>query len=68
MDGVEFDHASHFAWTNIGIVAREQIVAYSVAFMDTYVRDLPRDAELTKPVRGVAVLRYSGGLAGDGKL
>jgi len=65
---VEFDLASHLAWTNIGLVAHDQIVFYSVAFMDTYVRSLSRDAELTTSARGVAHLRHAGVSAAKGKV
>lgn len=56
---VEFDLASHWAWTNIGFVAHQQILLYSLAFMDTYVRSLVRDAELTTSTHGVAELRHA---------
>jgi pimeloyl-ACP methyl ester carboxylesterase len=44
---VEFDKASHFAWTNLGRSGREEIVAYSVAFMNHYVKGRPADPILT---------------------
>ena len=65
---VEFDLASHWAWTNIGFVAHEQILLYSLAFMDTYVRSLVRDAELTTSTHGVAALRHAEVRAAKDKL
>ena len=65
---VEFDLASHWAWTNIGFVAHEQILLYSLAFMDTYVRSLVRDAELTTSTHGVAALRHAEVAAAKEKL
>ena len=56
---VEFDLASHWAWTNIGFVAHDQILLYSLAFMDAYVRSRVREAELTTSTRGVAELRHA---------
>jgi hypothetical protein len=32
---VEFERATHFAWTDLGHAAREAIVAYAVAFSIT---------------------------------
>jgi predicted dienelactone hydrolase len=55
---VEFDGATHFAWTNIGTAARAQIVAYSLAFMNRYVRGVDTQHALTRSVPGVSQLRY----------
>ena len=54
---VEFQGAGHFAWADVGFAAHDPIVAYSVAFMDRYVKG---DAEpaLTEAEGGVASLRY----------
>ena len=54
---VEFDRATHFAWTELGRVARDQITAYTVAFMNVYLKGAPPDPILTHAVPGVAVLR-----------
>jgi predicted dienelactone hydrolase len=35
---IEFEGASHFAWTDLGRTARASIVAYGVAFMERYVK------------------------------
>jgi predicted dienelactone hydrolase len=57
---VEFDGAGHFAWTDIGLAsAHAGIVAYSVAFLDLYVKREPVEPQLTKMLPGVAVLRYA---------
>jgi predicted dienelactone hydrolase len=55
---VEFEGASHFAWTDLGRMARASIVAYSVAFMNRYVKgDAGADAVLRQQRADVAVLR-----------
>lgn len=56
---VDFEGASHFAWTNFGTVARQSIVDYSVAFVDRYVKGAPPAAILTEKRAGVAVFRYA---------
>ena len=56
---VDFEGASHFAWTNFGAVARQSIVDYSVAFVDRYVKGAPPAAILTEKRAGVAVFRYA---------
>ena len=55
---VEFTGATHFAWTNIGVVARMSIVAYSVAFLDHYVRDTQIDPLLTRALPDVAMFKF----------
>ena len=56
---VEFDGASHFAWTDIGRIAHSQIIAYSLAFMNHYVKGEPADPLLTHAGPGVADFRYT---------
>jgi predicted dienelactone hydrolase len=56
---VDFDGASHFAWTNLGLGHRREIVAYSVAFMDRYVKDEPAADVLTQTLPGVATFQFS---------
>ena len=57
---VEFDGAGHFAWTDVGLAsAHPDIIAYSVAFLDLYVKREPVDPKLTQVLPGVAVLRYA---------
>jgi predicted dienelactone hydrolase len=67
---VDFEGASHFAWTNLGVVARQSIVDYSVAFADRYVKGTPPAAILSEKRAGVAVFRYataeSGGVTVEG--
>jgi len=53
---VEFDNAGHFAWTNLSQTAHDLIVAYSLAFMDHYVRGEAADPILSHTERGVARL------------
>jgi hypothetical protein len=45
---VELEKAGHFAWADIGIIAHEQIIAYSLAFMNHYVKGEPAKQSLTK--------------------
>jgi dienelactone hydrolase len=56
---VEFSHASHFAWANLGIVAHNAISYYSLAFMDHYAKGELDEKRLTKVLPGVALYRYS---------
>lgn len=56
---VEFEGAGHFAWTNMGVGHRSEIVAYAVAFMDRYVRGEPAAPALTHALPGVATLRHA---------
>ena len=56
---VELAGGSHFAWTNLGMTARDPIVGYSVAFMNRYVKGEPGDAVLTHAASGVSAFRYS---------
>ena len=56
---VEFDKAGHFAWADVGITAHEEIVAYSLAFMNHYVKEEPAKPSLTKKIPGVALIRYA---------
>ena len=55
---VEFEGAGHFAWTNVGRADRDGIVAYSLAFLDRYVKGSPAAPVLTQSLPGVAVYRY----------
>lgn len=56
---VEFDKAGHFAWTDIGITAHKDIVAYSLAFMNHYVQGESPKPSLTQKMPGVAWIRYA---------
>jgi predicted dienelactone hydrolase len=53
---VEFDEAGHFAWTNVSETAHDLIVAYSLAFMNHYVKGEPVDPILRDAQPGVARL------------
>jgi dienelactone hydrolase len=55
---VVFVGASHAAWGDRRSESHEQIVAYSLAFLDRYVRGLPAMPLLTTPMPGVASLRF----------
>ena len=63
---VEFARAGHLAWTDIRRDAHAPIVAYSLAFMDRYVRAAPADPLLTHASAGVAALRYASELGTGG--
>jgi len=53
---VEFDAAGHFAWTDLQSTAHDQIAAYSVGFLDKYVRGVSTaDAAVKGP--GVTIVR-----------
>jgi predicted dienelactone hydrolase len=54
---VEFDRAGHLAWTDLG-EDHQAIIAYSLAFMDHYVKGLPAAAVLSHALAGVRALRY----------
>jgi predicted dienelactone hydrolase len=54
---VDLDHATHFAWTDIGRIGHDAIVRYAIAFMNHYVKDEVADPVLTQPMPGVAALR-----------
>ena len=55
---VEFAKAGHLAWTNLSSTAHGDIVAYSVAFMNHYVKGEKPDRLLTHARADVARLRY----------
>jgi predicted dienelactone hydrolase len=55
---VVFEGASHASWGDRRRESHDQIVAYSIAFLDRYVRDLPAVPLLTTPVPGVALLKF----------
>ena len=58
---VEFKKAAHFAWTDIGISAHEAIIAYSLAFMNHYVKADPPDSLLRqdRTLPDVALCRHA---------
>jgi predicted dienelactone hydrolase len=55
---VDFQEAGHFAWTNLQSTFHDSIVAYSVAFLNHYVKGDPADAALTHSRPDVVELRY----------
>jgi hypothetical protein len=43
-----FERAGHFAWTNLSNTAHDEITAYSVAFLNHYVKNEPAALTLTE--------------------
>lgn len=65
---VEFDKAGHLAWTDVRGTAHAQIVSYSLAFMNHYVRGEPADSLLSHASTEVAQFRYASELgSGESK-
>jgi predicted dienelactone hydrolase len=64
---VEFRRAGHFAWTDIPSSQHGQIVSYSLAFMNHYVKGEAPDPILTHPSEVVSTLRYASEL-GQGEI
>jgi predicted dienelactone hydrolase len=65
---VEFDKMGHFAWADIGRkTARKAIIAYSITFMNYYVKGEPPAPPLTEPLPGVAVFKYASELGNSGR-
>jgi hypothetical protein len=62
---VVFTGAAHGAWGDRRNESHDGIVAYSVAFLDRYVRGLPPTAALTTTISGVASLRFDPVRAGS---
>jgi predicted dienelactone hydrolase len=57
---VDFRKAGHFSWTNIGRPSLYgEIIAYSLAFMNHYVKGAPADPLLTQASPGVAQFSYA---------
>lgn len=63
---VELKGAGHLAWTDLRLSSHELIIAYSLAFLDHYVKGLPAAPVLTQARPGVAALRYDSGLGTSG--
>jgi hypothetical protein len=55
---VELKGAGHFAWTDLRRTFHDPIVAYSIAFLDRYVRGSAASPLLTHATSAVAILRY----------
>jgi predicted dienelactone hydrolase len=58
---VEFDGAGHFAWTDLRDRDHAAIVAYSLAFVNHYVRSEPYYGQLTEQRPEVTTLRFEWG-------
>ena len=58
---VVFSGATHNAWGDRRNRSHDAIIAYSVAFLDRYVRELPTTAALTSTRAGVAEMRFDPG-------
>ena len=57
---VEFKKAGHLAWTNIGRASfRREIIAYSLAFMNHYVKGEPEERLLSQASPAVAQFSYA---------
>ena len=56
---VVFRGATHGAWGDRRNRSHDDIIAYSVAFLDRYVRELPTDSVLTARRAGVAEIRIN---------
>ena len=56
---LELDGAGHFAWTNVNTESHRSIVAYSLAFLDHYVKNEPAGGLLTQKMSDVAIYRYA---------
>lgn len=56
---VELAHAGHLVWTNTDPTDRQAILAYSLAFMNHYVKGEPAQPLLTRAAPGAAQLRYA---------
>jgi predicted dienelactone hydrolase len=63
---VEFEGATHFAWTNLSHVAHDSIAAYSLAFMNHYLKGETASPGLTQARADVAVFRYASELGRGG--
>jgi pimeloyl-ACP methyl ester carboxylesterase len=56
---VEMARAGHFAWTDLGIVDRNAIIAYSLAFLDRYLLRTAPSPLLTHATPDVTMMRYA---------
>jgi predicted dienelactone hydrolase len=55
---MELAGAGHLAWTDADATGHRAILAYSLAFLDHYVKGAPAAAALTQALPGVSQLRY----------
>jgi len=56
---IEFGRAGHFIWTDLNKGFHEEIAAYSIAFMNHYVRGEPAAPALTRAAPDVTLLRFA---------
>jgi len=56
---VEFEGAGHRAFTDLRDVDRTDIIAYSLAFLDRYLKGKPFPPELAKPHTGVSAVKIN---------
>ena len=56
---VEFGRAGHFIWTDLKKGFHDEIAAYSIAFMNHYIRGEPAAPALTVAAPDVTVLRFA---------
>lgn len=56
---VEFEGAGHFAWTNLVKTSHDAVLAYSIAFLDHYVKGNAPSAQLTHARADVTSFRYA---------
>lgn len=63
---IEFGSAGHFVWTDLRKGFHEEIAAYSLAFMNHYVRGEPAAAILTRAAPDVTLLRFASELGDNG--
>jgi predicted dienelactone hydrolase len=56
---VEFASAGHFVWTDLRATDHDGIVAYSLAFLDRYVKGEKAEPQLLRTTPEVVRLRYS---------
>ena len=54
---VEFDGAGHFAWTDLRATYHAEIVVYSRAFLDRYLKGKQFPQALAEPHQGIAVIK-----------
>ena len=57
---VEFTAAAHLAWTDLWLGGHDEIVDYTLAFFDHYVRGAPASATLRTKLPGVFAFRSAG--------
>jgi dienelactone hydrolase len=65
---VEFNRIGHFGWADVGRkTARKAIIAYSLTFMNYYVKGGPPAPPLTQILPGVVRFKYASELGNSGR-